>query len=204
MKCLADSDEVKSDPWATAFLVLLTALWLLVVIALTTPEAPNGHGVEHATIHGMDQGGDGTQRHESLLFTGWMLGSAMICLFTGLLAWGTVRRPFQSCASELSPTSGSVGRQMWFLVGGLLFEAVFGMLCYSYWKSLANPGAEFSGAFPPGLSWMLFGVWLFPAFFIVLYVACFGRWILPPENAQRFEQLMAERTAPDTSESCEL
>ena len=204
MKHPADGDELKSDPWATAVLVLLGALWMLVVIALCIPEAPNGHGVEHATIRAMDQGGDGTQRHESLLFIGWVLGSAMICLFTGLLAWGTVHRPFQTVAAEQGPALRSDGRLIWFLVGGLLFEAVFGILCYSYWESLADPGGEFSGPFPPALSWLLFGVWLFPAFFIVLYVAYFDRWILPPENAQRFEQLLDHGAVPDTSETREL
>ena len=116
----ADTTEPKSDPWATAVVVLLGALWILVVIALCIPEAPNGHGVEHVTIRAMDQGGDGTQRHESLLFIGWVFGSAMICLFTGLLAWGTVRRPFQTDPAEQGPAWRSGGRLIWFFVGGLL------------------------------------------------------------------------------------
>ncbi|MCP4781962.1 MAG: hypothetical protein GY903_06975 [Fuerstiella sp.] len=197
----ADIDDTKSDPWATGFLVLLAALWLLVLIALCTPEAPNGHGVKHATIQAMDQGGDGNERHERVFVTGWMLGSVMIFLFTGMLAWGTVRQPFHVLGSEQCQTSGSVGRLRWFLIGGLLFEAVFGMLCYSYWNSLADPRGDFSGPFPPGVSWMLFGVWLFPAFFIVLYVACFHSWILPPENARRFAELVAECSSPDTSDT---
>ena len=174
-----------------AFCVLLALMWIIVLIILFTPEVPGGHGVEHATIPHMDQGGDGMQRHESVFVTGWMLGAVMIALFTGLLAWGAVREPFQADAAQRTATSGSAWRLMPFLAGGLLFEGVFGMLCYSYWTSLSDPQAAFFGPFPPGVSWMLFGMWLFPAFFIVLYVACFYRWILPPENAQRFADLVA-------------
>jgi hypothetical protein len=197
-----DNNDAKSDPWATAFLVVLGALWILVLIALCTPEASNGHGIPHSKFNAMDQGGDGNARHEAILVTGWLLGSAMVLLFTGLLAWGTVSGPFQTTVTDGRQTSRSVGRLMWFVVGGLLFEAVFGMLCYSYWKSLADPIGAFSGPFPPGVSWMLFGVWLFPAFFIVLYVTYFHRWILPPENAQRFAELVAPASA--TSDTTDL
>jgi hypothetical protein len=197
----ADGDNAKSDPWAMAFLVLLVVLWLLVLYALSTPEAPNGHGIKHATIHAMDQGGDGNQRHESVIVTGWLLGSAMIVLFTGLISWGTVRRPSQVVSADGNQRSRSVGRLTWFFIGGMLLEGVFGMLCYSYWTSLADPRANFSGPFPPAVSWMLFGVWLLPGVFIVLYVAFFDRWILPPENAQRFARLVAEYSAPDKSDT---
>ncbi len=197
----ADSKAAKSDPWATGFLVLLGAMWILVLIVLCTPEAPNGHGVGHTTILNMDQGGDGMQRHESVFVTGWVLGSVMIGLFTGLLAWSTVREPFLAASTDERKLTASGGHLTGFVIGGLLFEAVFGMLCYTYWASLADPQADFSGPFPPGLSWMLFGMWLFPAFFIVLYVAYYYRWILPPENAQRFADIVAESAGSNDSDA---
>ena len=199
MTHIAEDNSAKPDAWTVAYTVLLALLWALVLIALFTPEAPNGHGIAHSTVPHMDQGGDGWIRHEAVFVTGWMLGSAMIGLFTGLLAWSTVRQPFPATSTDHTATPRSSRRLTWFLVGGLLFEAVFGMLCYSYWTSLTEPQASFSGPFPPGVSWMLFGVWLFPAFFIVLYVANFHRWILPPENAQRFADLIARSTRSNDS-----
>jgi hypothetical protein len=198
---ITDNDDAESDPWATGFLVVLGAMWLLVLIALSTPEAANGHGIQHATIHTMDQGGDGSQRHKSLIVTGWLLGSAMIFLFTGLLAWGSVCQAGGMPAANPVQSSPFFGRLMWFVAGGVLFEVVFGMLCYSYWTSLSAPRGDFSGPFPVAVSWMLFGVWLFPAFFIVLYVVNFHRWVLPPENAGRFANLVAECSADDSSEA---
>ena len=120
-----------------------------------------------------------------------MLGSVMIATFVSLLACGTVRR-----------RSKDKGLAAAFLVGGLLYESVFGMLCYSYQASLAEPRADFIGLFPDPLSWLLFGMWTVPGFFIVLYVVFFHRWIWPPDHSKRFADLIAS-SAPnnDSSES---
>jgi len=195
-----NNSAAKSDPWTVACSVLLALLWILVLIVFLTPEATNGHGIEHATVRHMDQGGDGPQRHEAVFVTGCLLGSTMIALFVGLLAWSTMREPCRASADQ-GAASESAGHLACFLVGGLLFEAVFGMLCYSYWVSLTDPTADFVGPFPPGVSWMLFGVWLFPAFFVVLYVVSYHRWILPPENVQRFAELVSRTAGPNDSDA---
>ena len=44
-------------------------------------------------------------------------------LFVSLLLWGTKRL-------ENWPL---------FLIGGLIYEGIFGMMCLSYWKSLTAP-----------------------------------------------------------------
>lgn len=188
MKRTDDYNAAATDQWAIGFGVMLVLMWILVLVLLFTPETANGHGIEHATIGTMDQGGDGRLRHDAVFVAAWLLGSVMIAMFSGLLAWGTVRPP----RPEQSHVSGS-GRLMWFLTGSLLFEVVFGMLCYAYWTSLDDPTAAFSGPFPPATSWMLFGVWLFPAFFVALYVVKFHCWILPPESEQQFADLVRTR-----------
>ncbi|MDA1052107.1 MAG: hypothetical protein O3C40_16730 [Planctomycetota bacterium] len=166
--------------------VLLVLLWAAVLAVLLTPEVPNGHGYEHSRFPTMDQGGNGALRHGHLLLGGWMLGSVLIATFVSLLVCGTVRR-----------RSATNWRAATFLVGGLLYEGVFGMLCYSYWDSLSQPHAAFIGSFPEPLSWLLFGIWFVPGFFIVVYVVFFNRWIWPPDNARQFAELIARSSRSD-------
>ena len=80
------------------------------------------------------------------------------------------------------------------LLGGLIFEAVFAMMCLAYHNSLTDVEVAFIGPFPAGVSWLLFGMWIFPVFFILLYVVFFERWILPLRSVNRF----AELTAPSS------
>jgi hypothetical protein len=77
-------------------------------------------------------------------------------------------------------------------VGGLLFEATFSMMCLAYQRSLGASEIQFLGPFPAGLSWLIFGMWLVPGFFIVSYVVFFPRWIFPPASAEEFAKLAAD------------
>ena len=172
--------------WIT--FILLIAMWVAVIIILRTPEVPQGHGFAHSKFTAMDQGGDGAERHESLLLTGWMFGSVVIAIFVSLLAWGTVCQP------------GKSDHRTWaFLIGGLLYEGVFAMMCLAYRNSLTDSGVAFLGPFPAGVSWLLFGVWLIPGFFIILYVVFFDRWIMPPESKRKLAQLVSKTLASDKS-----
>jgi len=145
---------------------------------LLTPEIPNGHGFQHSRFAAMDQGGDGAGRHDSLFIFGCVFGSLIIALFVSLLVWGTKTR------------------EHWlaFLVGCLIYEGIFGMMCFSYWNSLTDPQVAFVGPFPASVSWQLFGLWPIPVLFVGLYVYFYHRWIFPNESARKFEQLVANRS----------
>ncbi|HJN08119.1 MAG TPA: hypothetical protein QF564_05460 [Pirellulaceae bacterium] len=158
--------------------ILLIALWSVVLFILLTPEIPDGHGLQHSRFDEMDQGGNGADRHESLFITGWMFGSLLIASFVSLLLWGTKKQ---------TPW-------LLFLAGGLIYEGIFGMLCFSYWKSLTDANVAFIGPFPAGVSWLLFGMWLIPAFFIGLYILFYHRWIFPVESARKFVLLAEQRS----------
>lgn len=162
---------------------LLIALWVIVLAILSTPEAPAGYGLAHSKFAAMDQGGNGAARHSSLMITGWIFGGLQIAAFVALLAWVSGTKP---CRAD--------GRRTVFLLGGLIFEAVFAMMCLAYHNSLTDVEVAFIGPFPAGVSWLLFGMWIFPVFFILLYVVFFERWILPLRSVNRF----AELTAPSS------
>lgn len=176
--------------------ILLAMMWVLVIVIFLTPEAANSRGLPHETFAGpvyaagegkpaMDQGGDGLARHRALILPGWLLGSAFIALFVSLLAWGT---------HSSAPWRG---RCIAFLMGGVLYEGVFAMMCRAYWNSLTEAEVTFFGPFPTGLS-MLFGLWPIPAVMIVLYVAYFHRWVFPAESAQRLDELRPQHPANES------
>ena len=156
-----------------------------------------GHGVPHvdARFLEMNQGGSGQQRHAAVLLAGWLFGALQIALFTGLLAWSAGL----PAAGQVQPT-GSRQSHPWFLwgmfsFGGLLFEGVFALLCRAYQVSLLDPAAtRFLGSFPEATTWLLFGIWFAPGFFVALYVFYFDRWGFSPQAQTRFEALLAART----------
>lgn len=158
--------------------ILLIALWGVVLVILLTPGVTNDHGFQHSQFVAMDQGGDGADRHGSLFIAGWMFGSLLIACFVSLLLWGTKTQE----------------HWLLFLAGGLIYEGIFGMMCCSYWKSLTESNVAFIGPFPASVSWLLFGIWLFPMFFIGLYVVFYYRWIFPIESARKFELLVKQHS----------
>ena len=196
----SDHRPPQPDLRAWGLAVLLALLWALVLTALLTPEIPNGHGFQHSRFSAMDQGGDGELRHESLLLIGWMLGSVVIALFVFVLAWGTVGEA-SSLAAPRRPRAGRADlRWLMFLLGGLIYEGVFGLMCYAYRQSLIESEVAFLGPFPAGVSLQVFGVWLIPWIFIVLYVLFFNRWIMPPDTRRRFADLVARTSPSDEGE----
>jgi hypothetical protein len=159
--------------------IFLAALWAAVVWIAMTPEAAGGHGAVHSRFAQMDQGGSGLVRHAPVFAAAWTLGSLMIALFVCLLAW---------------QTKGGRRSLPWFFAGGLLYEAVFSLMCFTYWRSLASPAlVPFWGSFPVPVAWLVYGIWLFPGFFIAVYVARFDEWILPAESMRRFESILQAR-----------
>jgi hypothetical protein len=192
------SEATSGNPYWIPTVFLLT-LWGVVAIILLTPESPNGHGVAHSTYAEMDQGGDGADRHKAVLVSGWIFGSLLIVLFVGLLAWGMAGQPCRTETSGTSRAEKSASQRWIFLIGGLLFEGVFAAMCLAYRNSLTGSEVAFLGPFPAALSWMLFGIWVFPTYFIVHYVVFFDRYIMPPQSVQRFETLLGQAPHADDS-----
>ena len=43
------------------------------------------------------------------------------------------------------------------------------------------------------VAWLVYGIWLFPGFFIAIYVVRFDDWILPEQSMRRFEEILKTR-----------
>ena len=160
---------------------ILIALWLVLVTVMLSPEPKNSYEVAHPHFTEMDQGGgSGLERHGSILFLGFLFGSLVISLLVSLLAFG-------------AGTRGRNRFKPWiFLVGGLLFVGVFTMMCLAYRESLEVPEIAFIGPFPAATSWLVFGIWLFPLYFVRIYVLMFDRWFMTPQDLEMFNQLVVQ------------
>ena len=177
-------DESKKRTGLTELVAgaVLLLMWCAVVAVFSVPEKGDVGGRTHVRIKTMDQGGDGKTRHEGLIVSGWGLGAATIAIFVGSLIFG--------CRRTSIYTQTGTATYLTLLVGGFLLEATFAMMCIAYWKSFTTAEPVFIGPFPAGLSWMLFGIWTVPAYFIVCYVVFFRQWIYPPAAEARFQELL--------------
>jgi hypothetical protein len=129
----------------------------------------------------MEQGGSGPDRHGHLLTYGWVLGLLEIAVFVGFLAFGTRRQ------GEANPLRSR------FLIGGLVYAGVFTLIILTYRNFLAGDQQVFLGWFPAPTSLMLFGMYLAPYYFVVLYVVSFDSTIARPEDMERFQEMVTER-----------
>ena len=170
---------------------LLIALCALFGLLLLVEEAPNSRGVPHAQMSTLLQGGDGLDRHGDLLFIGWLFGALVIALFFSLMLLG-LRRSGREVSGKL--TLG---------VSLTAYLAVFTALFLSY-RSYARDAAagdavpELVGSFPLPSAWMLYGVWVVPVIFIVLFIVRFDRWILSSSDLDEFHSLVANRRSEES------
>ncbi len=166
-------------PWI--LFALLLAMCCVLGYVLTIEETGAGHGVTHPRFSTMEVGGSGLERHAPILWWGWALGLLEICLFIGLLALGMRHRQV-------------LGKRKWpLLLGGLLYGTVFTLLILSYQSYANSPFHPLFLSMPAPTAWMLYGLFGIPLYFHVLYVVSFDRWVLTPEDLERFHRLVAER-----------
>ena len=168
--------------------VLLVSFWIVLLVILLTPAPPDSTGFAHprhaamtdgATAPAMNQGGEGRQRHGRILWAGWLLAALMAVMLTGILLFG------------VQSTGLSKGKALAFALGGIAYQVVFAMLFLAYRNSLTGP-VVFIGSFPAATWWVLFGVYLLPYYFILLYVALFDRWVVTPDSLRKFDELLSE------------
>lgn len=165
--------------WVLFF--LLVAMCSSVVYVFTLQEVPDGHGFSHSKYETMQSGGDGAERHFSILRIAWWLGSLMIAFFVGLLALGMRRK-------------GRLGRRKWaFLLGLGLYLAVFALMVSAYRGYAESETHALFLSFPGPSAWMLYALWPVPLYFVVTYMFFFDHWVLKEEDLKRFHQLVAAR-----------
>ncbi len=162
---------------------LLVALCLVVGIVLFLEEPPESRGYGHPEMSTMRQGGTG-ERHSQVLWWGVAFGVLQILFFVGCLFFGLRRK------------SGSKrGKGGVFLVGSVLYLAVFMVMIFAYGDYVNDPSRLFL-SLPVPTAVMLVVLWPFPLYFVLLYSLKFDDWVFGEEDSGRFEELVRSSRQP--------
>ena len=140
-----------------------------------------GHGLDHPQFESMEIGGPGAERHEHILWLGWVLAMLEILFFVCCLAFGARR----------NGRVGPIAKPLAF--GAVVYMIVFTMMILAYRGFMNADEYPFFLSLPVPTAWMLYGVWVWPAFFILLYIITYGRYIWTDEDQVRFDEILEQR-----------
>jgi hypothetical protein len=157
---------------------LLLAMATVLGVAVSIPPADNATGVKHPVYEDTMLRGGPAQRHERILVVGWLFGLIQIAVYASCLALA-VGKPGSRWRVRLA-----LG------VGFLLYAGVFSAMMLTYRESMGHPSPRLVLSFPPATAWLVYGLWVVPVFFVVLFVAGFRRWYVTEEDEERFKQLV--------------
>lgn len=166
---------------AWTLFALLLALCAVVIYLLLLPEPPGAGATVHPLYETMQRSGDAATRSAPVLAAGWILGLLEIAFFVALLALGARHH------EELGAIRTSL------LVGLGLFAGVFSAMVVAYRGYVGEAQPELVLAFPRPSTWMLYGLWPVPLYFLLLYVLRFDRWILSRQQLDAFHRIVARR-----------
>jgi MFS superfamily sulfate permease-like transporter len=170
-------------------LALLVGMLAAIGTAIAVGEVPNGHGYADAVFASIQVAGDSPERTSQILWLGWAFGALQIAFFVACLELGLRRRvPGQP---EVRPWR----RSLW-LWGGV-FEAVWSALVVVYWRYASSGSSEIWWGLPAPTAIMLYGIWLLPIAFCLLYMVRFDRWVMSEADLARFHELVAAAAGAD-------
>lgn len=158
------------------FIVLLL-IFACVIYLYSLPGALEPTANVHPEIASMLESNlDG--RQPQYLLAGYGLGLCFLLVMTACVLLGMQKQ------GQL----GWIGHSL--LVGFALYLLIYSRLVWSYAHYQAAPDAFFSMGFPQPTSWMIYGIWLFPYLFILLYSLTFNRWFVTAQDLARFKELL--------------
>ena len=148
-----------------------------------------GHGFTHPKFETMQVGGDGAERHAKVLWLGWGFGILQIAFFLTCLAFGS--RKHGRAGPFLKPIA----------IAGVIYAAIFTMMFVAY-RGYANEDSHaLFLALPIPTAWMIYGVWIFPLFYLLLYMYHFDTWTFTEEDQAEFDRIVAARRASEAREA---
>ena len=154
--------------------MLLAVLW-----SVPSPEAVTG--MEHPGFSSMRKGGISLFSEAPTRWLSYFFGLFVIGVFGLSMAVGYRKK------------SGPANVKYWLWAGYAAYALIYTGMVVSYWRYIGGQSDTiyFLGV-PAPTAWMLFGIWLFPFFFTVLYIYFFDRWVITPEELARFRELVEE------------
>ena len=159
---------------------LVLALWAVVILILLAPETANTSGTAHPTYETLRVGGDAS-RHGGVLALGWAFGTLIIGVFVALMAFGA-----QQAGRERGAT-------LPLFATGAAVVGLWTWLVLAYRSGAGQTDPDLFLAFPPAAAILIYALWPVPAFFAVLFVVGFKRWVLSDEDHEAFEKMLPPR-----------
>lgn len=167
-------------PWIL-FGLLIAMCCVVATVIFFVDEPADAAGSGHPVFDTMNIGGDGAARSEGVLVYGWAFGMLQICFFVACLAFGASKK--EEVGALKIP----------FLAGTAIYLLVYTLMVRSYHAYMLEDTHVLFLSFPRPTAWMLYGIWVFPAVFIFLYMFKFDRAIFTDDDLQRFEEIVAEK-----------
>lgn len=165
---------------------LLVGICVVVAFVVLGLEVDSSHGVTHDQFpQSMLQGGSGVERHRDVRWLGLAFGLLQISLFVGCLLLG------------LRQLKGRVGV---FAACGAVYALAFTLMVVADHFYATGQARQIVLGFPLPTALMVYGVGGAPLAFVLIYVLQFDRWILTPDDLERFEQLVQEKRRGEGAE----
>lgn len=166
-------------------LAALLALWGVVIYATVSPDDVYPGAVTHPQQSEMHVAGPAAEYDARMIAAGTAAGVLVISVLLLCLLLGSGK-------NGASPQFVGI-----VVVVGSLLLGVFLAMTSAMGEYIRSPSPNLIGGFPVPTAWMVFGVWLTPVLFLVVYVAGFRRWVMTEDDQRRLETLVAQRQAAD-------
>lgn len=165
-----------NDRLAAALLVILIATSVIIVaFAWTDPNAFESPQT-HPQFESMQVGGVAADRDETYWWVGWIIGSLMLTFASGLILLG------------VNQVADNGGLRAISILITLVLLTVFACGSLAY-RDFGQPGQSLIKSIAPSATKiLLFGVWVVPMFFTIVYVLGFDRWFMPETPNSELEQ----------------
>lgn len=144
-----------------------------------------GHGVAHKEFGTMLQGGSGEARHSHILWLGWFFGAVISIFFVLVLAFG----------ARQQDKVGDLAKPLF--IGGIVYTLIWTAMVWTYADYMkGNTEGRFL-LLPIPTAWMVYGYWLMPCFFIVLFIWAYPKYFWPPDTEAKFKAIIDAKNERD-------
>lgn len=160
--------------------LFLVALLIIVCVSFLLPEASRSTSQVHPEYSSMLKSSGNTASLSSTLWLGYVYGVIMFAVMAVSILIGIQKRE----------KLGTLGK--WMAAGFFMYLLVFTALVYTYSQYTHDKHQDFFGGFLLPTAWMIYGMWLFPLFFVFLFTLHFDRWIMTKDDLRQFQLLLSK------------
>ena len=161
------------------FLILGFLLGIFIFLSLNPFPVEGTAGIPHPNFKSMLAGG-APNRHQDLLWVGWLYGSLVLGFCLLLISFAVRAR------------HRNLNRQL--LIFGLIYETIWSSIVLAYHLDMTKEVVTFFLGFPLPTTIVLFAFWPLPICFIGMYIFGFDTWVYPKRNKAEFSKLMKTRS----------